>query len=106
MSIPDTITIDGTTYTRADPGDPTEVQIVVIDGRWNVVGRVTAGDDGSLTITDARVIIYWGTTGGLGQLADGPTSKTRLGTPCTLRVPAHAVLMRLDTRCEPDRWTK
>ena len=90
------ITIDGVEYRAANP-NPTVRQIVVVDGRWNIVGDVEAHEDGSLTITDASIIIYWGTTKGLGELAaEGATAKTRLGPVPTCTVPAHAVLVRID----------
>ena len=103
MTNPTTITIDGTVYTRSDKaGEPSPVQIVVIDGRWNVVGNVEHHDDGSLTITNAQVIRYWGTTKGLGELVGGPTSKTKLDPAGTLRVPAHSVLLTIDA--DPGEW--
>ena len=94
----DRITIDGTEYVRADSIDagPSEVQIVVIEGRWNIVGRVARDDEGSLTITDGKVLTYWGTTMGLGELASGPTAKTRAHPVPTCRVPASKVLLTLD----------
>lgn len=98
------IQIDGVTYvpdTAAPPAPP--FQIVVIEGRWNVVGNVHAEVDGSLTITDAQVIRYWGTTRGLGELAEGgPTTKTKLDPYGTVRVPTHAVLLTIDT--EASKW--
>lgn len=97
---PTTIRIDGTEYIRADAtpaGDPSPVQIVIIEGRWNVVGRVEHHDDGSVTITNAHVIRYWGTTKGIGEL---PTSKTILDRAGTIRVPARAVIFCVDVAAE------
>lgn len=94
------ITIDGVTYAPVTD-DSTKRQIVVVEGRWNIVGDVTEHDDGSLTITDGAVIIYWGTTEGLGELArDGATDDTRLGPVPTCTVPAHAVLLRIDVESD------
>lgn len=92
------VVIDGVTYVREfDAGPAPEFRIVVIEGRWNVIGRVRVEDNGDLTITQALVIRVWGTTKGLGQLAiEGPTSKTILDPVGTLRVPAHAVLLTID----------
>lgn len=53
-------------------------------------GYVPAAQDmtaRTLALTGARCAIYWGTTGGIGELAaTGPTEDTRLGTqadiPC------------------------
>lgn len=108
MSKPDTITLDSVEYVRADSitqpaGAPSPVQIVVIDGRWNIVGKVEHHKDGSLTITSASVIRYWGTTKGLGQLAQsGPTTKTILDSVGIIRVPAHSVLLCVDSKA--DLW--
>ena len=94
----DRITIDGAEYVRADSIDagPTEVQIVVIEGRWNIVGRVARDDAGNLTITGGKVLTYWGTTKGLGEIAGGPTAKTKADPVPTCRVPASKVLLTLD----------
>ncbi len=99
------ITLDGTEYVRADSipaGDPTPVQIVVIEGRWNIVGNVETTETG-IVITNAKVIRYWGTTKGLGELAlNGPTGKTILDPCGTVRVPAAAVLLTMDT--DAGKW--
>lgn len=95
------IVIDGATYRRVDPAGG-EWQIVVVDGRWNLVGRVEDTPTG-VTIHDAQVIIRWGTKHGLGQLAsEGPLPETNLGAPSTVHVPTHAVLLRMETRA--DLW--
>ena len=98
----DRITIDGAEYVRADSidADPTEVQIVVIEGRWNIVGRVARDDAGNLVITDGKVLTYWGTTMGLGEIASGPTAKTKADPVPTCRVPAAKVLLTLDASAE------
>ncbi len=107
MTTPTTISIDGTEYIRADSFIPTDspVKILVLKDRWNLVGHLTdMDDDGAITLTDAKVIRYWGTTAGLGQIAkNGPTNKTILD-PCngTVVVEAAAVLFTID--CDPDKW--
>ena len=64
------ITVNGKVYIKKDSNTPT--QIVVSEGRWNIVGNVVSSGDG-LTILNASVIRYWGTTKGLGELAkSGP----------------------------------
>ena len=97
------ITIDGATYVALDAID-SPVKIVVIEGRWNIVGRVETHEDGSLTIRDGKILTYWGTTKGLGELAAGPTDKTK-ADPCNgvVRVPAHAVLLTID--CTDGAWS-
>lgn len=74
-------------------------QIIVIEGRWNIVGRTIEHGDGSLTIEDAHVIRVWGTTAGLGELAlNGPTEQTVLDPCGTVHVPARAVLLKIETQ--------
>ena len=67
-------------------------QIVVLDRGWVLVGK-TAEDGDTLVITDARCIRYWGTTAGLGQLAEsGPTDKTKLDPLGRVVAPLRAVI--------------
>jgi hypothetical protein len=80
--VKDTITIDGATYVALDAID-SPVKIVVIEGRWNIVGRVETHEDGSLTIRDGKILTYWGTTQSLGELATGQPPRPRL-TPATV----------------------
>jgi hypothetical protein len=101
----DSITIDGIEYVRATEAPaPPPFQIVVSEGRWNVAGYVYRDPiDGTTIITEARVIRYWGTTAGLGQLAaDGPTSTTKLDPYGTVRIPAHAVILTIDA--DESKW--
>lgn len=54
------------------------LQIVVLDRGFVYVGNVTVTGD-TVRIANARNIRRWGTTKGLGQLAnEGPTDKTVL----------------------------
>ena len=101
-----TDTINGEVYVKQSyAGPPPETLIVVVEGRWNLVGRCVYDDAGNLTITDASVIRYWGTTKGLGELAaGGPTSKTILDPAGTVRIPAGKVLLTLDATAEV--WAK
>lgn len=76
--------------TAAQPMGPQ--QIVVLDRGWVLVGKAAEEKD-KLVITDARCIRYWGTTGGLGQLAEsGPTDKTRLDPMGRVIAPMRAVI--------------
>lgn len=105
----DTIEINGVEYIRADAaptGPPTEHRIVVADRGWVFVGPTESLDDGSLVISPAKCIRFWGTDDskpGLGYLAaNGPTAKTKLDPAGTVRIPTHAVVLSLDT--EAERW--
>jgi hypothetical protein len=101
---PSTMMIDDTLYVRSDQSsrENTARQIVVTEGRWNFVGDVveTKDEDGKfdgIVMTNAAVIIYWGTTTGLGQLAlTGKTDKTRLGELGTVHIPKHSIVARIN----------
>lgn len=102
----DTINIDGIDYVRADsirqaPED-SEVRIVVLQRGWVVIGRYSEDGDRVL-LTDAHVIERWGTTEGLGQLVNGPTSDTRLRWCGT--VEAHRLGVVLTILAKEDSWS-
>lgn len=102
-----TISIDDVQYVRADsiptpvPFD-SEVRIVVLQRGWVLVGRY-AEDGDRVLLSDAYVIERWGTTKGLGQLVDGPTSTTRLRKAGT--VEAHRLGVVLTIAARADKWT-
>lgn len=77
-------------------------QIVVLQRGWVVVGHVRRSFD-ELTIENASVIRYWGTTKGLGELVDGPTSKTKLDAAGTIHANVLGVVLTLDVKA--DAWT-
>lgn len=60
---------------------PTKKQIVILNRGWVVIGNYSEkGDD--CTLTEASVIRTWGTTKGLGELAEnGVLTNTKLD-PC------------------------
>jgi hypothetical protein len=98
-----TISIDGVDYVRADQIDltPSTKQIVVLQRGWIVVGDVV--DDGEeITILNASVIRYWGTTQGIGELVNGPTAKTKLDKAGTVRSLKLALVLRLDV--DASKW--
>ena len=79
---PNTIKIDEVEYVRADSvkkiPQEGDIKIVILQRGWNMIGRFKRkGNDCKLF--DASVIRCWGTTKGLGQIAEGgPTKKTIL----------------------------
>lgn len=80
------------------------IAIAALDRRWNLVGRWYQRG-GRVELRDARVIEYWGTDGGLAQLAaKGPTSTTRLLDPGTVVFREGAALPAW--RCDPKAWEK
>ena len=67
-------------------------QIVIADRGWVFVGKVVENGD-KLLIENARCIRYWGTTRGLGQLAEsGPTDSTKLDPIGRMILPMRAVI--------------
>jgi hypothetical protein len=64
----------------ANENDSKRMVIITTERRGVFVGRLASYDDAARVaqIEDARMIIYWGTTDGLFQLAaTGPTPKTK-----------------------------
>lgn len=78
-------------------------QIVVLQRGWVVVGDVTL-QGSELAIADARVIRKWGTTKGLGELRNGPTSDTVLDDAGTVRAHVLGVVLTIDTQAE--KWAR
>lgn len=105
MTAPNVIKIDEIKYVRKDaiPVSDAEIKIVVLDRGFVYVGRPHQAD-GMLTINQARNVRQWGTTKGLAELTNGPTSKTVLDGSMTVRVHDRAVLQIIDVVQGP--WTK
>ncbi len=83
MAKPTTLKIDEVEYVRADSVEvvPTTKQIVVLQRGWVVIGDVEKTKT-EVKINNCSVIRIWGTSKGLGEIAEnGKTSKTVLD-PC------------------------
>lgn len=100
MNKPETMMIDDVKYIREDEvKSPIEIgdkRIIVADRGWVFVGDCVDNDDGSVTISNAKNIRRWGTTKGLGELSNGPTSSTVCddsGTVKTVAIVTFAVNM-------------
>lgn len=96
----DTITINGTDYVPADTlkgvdRGPTERRIVIAQRGWVFVGLFHQ-DGNDVTLTDAHTIRVWGTTRGLGELRNGPTSSTKLDPAGTVRLHADTIVATID----------
>ena len=77
--------------------------IVIVDMGFVYVGDIHVDDDWCV-ITNAFNLRVWGTTKGLGQLAeDGPTATTVMDSTGTVRIPNHAIIAVIDT--EQAKWT-
>ena len=53
------------------------IRIVVLQRGWVAIGRFSQNGD-ECKLSNAATIRIWGTTKGLGELVDGPTSTTKL----------------------------
>ena len=80
MTAPKTIKIDNVEYVQKDSVifTDTKKKIVVLQRGWVVIGDVEVTKE-EVKISDCSVIRVWGTSKGLGELAQsGKTSKTVL----------------------------
>ena len=80
------------------------IRIVVLQRSWNLIGRFSQDDRGVFTIHEpCYVIRRWGTTGGLGQIAeDGPTKETILDKTPTVRGHRDALIFTIDV--DEEKW--
>lgn len=71
-------------------------QIVIAQRGWVFIGEVTRSES-EVVIESAAVVRRWGTTDGLGQLAQsGPTAETRLDPCPTVRIHPLAIVATMD----------
>jgi len=100
------IAINGVDYVRADsiptvvPPD-SSIRIVVLQRGWVAVGYYT--EDGDRVLLDnASVIRRWGTTKGLGELVNGPTSRTILEPAGHIEAPSLGVVLTISV--DDSKW--
>lgn len=96
-----TIKIDGVDYAPVQAeGD---IKIVILQRGWIMVGRFERkGSDCKLS--NASVIRTWGTTKGLGEIAEnGPTSNTKLD-PCNGIVEFDYLTVVATISCSEKSW--
>ena len=94
------IIINGVKYVSAEQKD-SEIKIVVLQRGWVAVGKWERKEN-DCKLTDASVIRVWGTTKGLGELIDGPTSKTILDKTGVIQFDFLTVVCMFD--CESEKW--
>ena len=98
------ITVDGTTYYSSKPtvydGD---VKIVILQRGWAMVGRFERKGS-ECKLHDASVIRIWGTTKGLGEIAEGgPTTSTKLDK-CNGLVEFDYLTVVATISCNKEKW--
>ena len=71
------------------------IRIVIAQRGFVFVGRVSR-DDHDIVVTNARTLLIWGTTLGLGELKNGPLKETSLGAPATIRLHPLQVIAQQD----------
>lgn len=80
-----------------------DIKIVVLQRGWIVVGRFERKDT-QCKLYNASVIRQWGTTNGLGEIAEGgPTSTTKLDK-CKGVVEFDYMTVVLTIDCEARKW--
>jgi len=109
MSKHETIKIDDIEYVRKDaavPANAGDIKIAVLDRGFVYIGRVEHINDDFgndwIVLHNAKNIRIWGTTKGLGELVNGPLSKTALDMVGTVRVPFKALISLIDV--EQSKW--
>lgn len=98
------VNIDGVKYVseadyKAKKGAVVESkkQIVILQRGWVAIGDYSVQKDGECLLQDAAIIRVWGTTKGLGEIAEaGPTSTTKLDRSPDIRFHPMTVIARLD----------
>jgi hypothetical protein len=85
--------------------DKDDIRIVVLQRGWVAVGRFAQGDAGACTLSSAHVVRRWGTTKGLGELAEnGPRPETKLDKAGTIRFHELTAVAMFDAA--PAKWSE
>jgi hypothetical protein len=106
MSKPESITIDEVKYVRADSVkayEPTgNIKIVILPRGWNMIGYFSK-DGSNCKLENASVIRRWGTTKGLGELADKGKLEDTILDPCGT-VEFHELTVIATIHCKESVW--
>lgn len=99
----DTLTVNGVNYVPV--ATPSPIRIVIMQRGWSMVGRYELDPETQIiTLTDASVIRRWGTTRGLGEIAEGgPTPQTELDPAG--RVECHLLTTVAILDCAEEAWS-
>ena len=104
MSEPKTMSINQVVYVRKDSINfvETKKQIVVLQRGWVVIGDIEKTVE-EIKITNCSVIRTWGTSKGLGELAEnGITTNTKLD-PCP-SIAVHPLSVVLYMNVNESNW--
>lgn len=101
----ETISVNGIEYVKKDSVNQTitgNIKIVILQRGWVMVGYFERnGNDCKLS--KASVIRSWGTTKGLGEIANGPTKDTKLDK-CNGLVEFDYLTVVAMVSCEEKSW--
>lgn len=96
------IEINGERYIREASKGEAKLKIIVCDRGWVAVGK-TVKDGDYYYVSDAKIIRRWGTTKGLGELAElGPQNETKLDPCPNLEIHTLTTVLLMD--CNEDNW--
>ena len=99
----ETITVNGQIYYSEKPEIKGDLKIVVLQRGWVLIGTFEQEED-KCKLHNASVIRVWGTSQGLGQLAnEGPTEKTILDK-CHGLIEFNDLTMVLSISAEQSKW--
>ena len=101
-----TIEVNGIKYYSKKPkASKSKVHIVVLQRGWAIVGRLERKEN-ECQVYDAAVIRKWGTTKGLGEIAEnGPTTNTVLDK-CNGLVEFDYLTVVFTIECNDAKWEK
>lgn len=92
----------GSTTPKTRTPEDLGVRIAVLQRGWVYIGRATRCGD-YVTLKNAACIRYWGTTRGLGELAEeGPTDKTKLDSSPDVHY--HVLTEVMSIECVETAW--
>lgn len=100
----ETVTVNGKKYVseadykaKKSNNKPSKKQIVILQRGWVAIGDYSVSKDGECQLSNAAIIRVWGTTKGLGEIAEnGATSTTKLDRCPDLRFHPMTVIARMD----------
>lgn len=103
MTKPITMMIDDVKYVREDSVKQAgNIKIVILPRGWNMIGYYSQ-EGTRCKLENASVIRRWGTTNGLGELAEKGKLKDTILDPCGL-VEFHELTVIATIACREDVW--
>jgi hypothetical protein len=79
------------------------VKIVILQRGWVFIGRFKKTNSDCI-LENAQCIRQWGTTRGIGELVNGPTSSTKLDECGKVSFNEMTIVALID--CEESKWEK